>query len=339
MTTSSKLRCVALISGGLDSMLAAAIVKKQDIEVLGLCLDIGFGPIPKKVSKPVHPAVKSAEQIGIPVEVMDISEEYPRVLLNPRHGYGSGVNPCVDCHIEMIRRAKVYMESNGAKFIVTGEVMGQRPMSQKSYQLAIVARESGVGDILLRPLSAGRLKPTLPEREGWVDREKLFGIQGRGRGTQLQMAREMGLTHFTQPAGGCLLTDKGFARKFFDIVNQKGKENITLVDLRLLKTGRHFRITPWLKLIVGRDEAENRYLEDVAGGLMGLAETVDHLGPIAVIDGDPAEDELRIIAGIVARYGKGRNESRSLVKYRKGKNEKVLEVEPMSTSGPERWRI
>jgi len=337
---SEPIRCVALLSGGLDSMLAATVMKNQGIEVFGLSIDTGFGPVPKKTPAPPHPAVIAAEQIGIPVEILDISEEYPRkVLLNPRHGYGSAANPCVDCHIEMIRRAKGLMESHGARFIITGEVMGQRPMSQKSHQLATVAGESGVEDILLRPLSAKRLAPTLPEREGWVDREKLYGMEGRGRGPQLKLARELGIGNLAQPAGGCLLTEKDFARKLFDLINERGKENITSTDLRLLKTGRHFRLSSKLKLIVGRDEAENLYLEDVAGGLLGTALAVDHPGPIAIIDGEPDEGELRIIAEIVARYGQGRKQPRVLVRYEKGKSEKTIEVKPMDSSGPERWRI
>ena len=147
------------------------------------------------------------------------------------------------------------------------------------------------------------------------------------------------LGDFAQPAGGCLLTEKDFARKLFDLIKEKGKEHITPADLRLLKTGRHFRLSSKLKFIVGRDEAENMYLEEAAGGLQGTALAVDHPGPIAIIDGEPDEDELRIIAEIVARYGQGRKEPGVVVRYEKGKSEKTIEVKPMDLSGPERWRI
>ena len=333
------IRCVALLSGGLDSMLAAAIVKNQGVEALGISFNIGFGPIPKKNTASTHPAIKAARQIGISLEIIDISKDYLPILLNPKHGYGSASNPCIDCHIEMIRRAKDYMSSKGAQFIVTGEVMGQRPMSQNVHHLNVVAQESGAEDILLRPLSAKRLKPTLPEREGWVDREKLCGIFGRSRAAQLKIAREMGISEFAQPAGGCLLTEKEFALKFFDLFERKGKENISFKDVQLLKAGRHFRINPELKFIIGRNEDENLFLQETGGEDMGMMEAVDYPGPIAVVDGTPKEEELKIIAQILARYGQGRNKNKVLVRYTKEKEEMVFEAPPMEASGPERWRI
>jgi len=339
MREKTRIGCVALLSGGLDSMLAAALMKEQGIKVFGVSFDIGFDPIPRKRRQWAHPALKAADIVGIPVEIMDISEEYVSLLMNPPHGYGSAVNPCVDCHTEMVRRAKKYMESKGADFIVTGEVKGQRPMSQRTTQLSVVEKESGAGDILLRPLSAKLLEETLPEREGWVDREKLYGISGRGRTDQIAMAEKMGIDEFPQPAGGCLLADESFAKRFLDMVDVKGKENVTIKDLRLLKAGRHFRLSPELKIIVGRDEDENEYLLELAGESMGIVEAVDYLGPVTVVDGSPDENEMKLIMEIAARYGKGRNESRISIKYRKGDYEKVLDVAPMSAKGPERWII
>ncbi len=330
--------CVALLSGGLDSILAAALMKEQGIEVLGVFFDTGFGPIPKKNKPRIHPAETAAGEVGILLEIIDISKSYPEVLLNPAHGYGSAANPCTDCHIEMLKSAREHMQNSGARFIVTGEVMGQRPKSQKKDQLKIVAEESGTKDVLLRPLSARLLEPTLPEREGWVDRDKLFEISGRSRETQFELAERLGIKSYTTPSGGCLLTEGEFANKFFDLLDIKGKENITFADLQLLKAGRHFRLAPDLKIIVGRNEDENMFLEKHAGG-KGLMEPVDHKGPVAVVDGVPEADELRKAAQIVARYGQAREKSRARLKYTKGNISQGLEVEPMEASGPERWRI
>lgn len=339
MTDEKGKSCVALLSGGLDSMLAAALMKRQGIEVYGLGIIIGFGPIPRKGIAPEHPAIKSAQTIGISVETCDISSEYIQILLNPRYGYGGAANPCIDCHIEMLKRAKIHMEQNGASFIVTGEVRGQRPMSQNMQQLELIAKRAGVEDILLRPLSAKLLEPTLPEREGWVDRERLFDIGGRGRSTQLRLAAEMGIKEYQQPAGGCLLADKLFGKKFFDLVDAKGAQNVNIIDLRLLKTGRHFRIGKNLKVIIGRDEDENIFLEQAASPDMGFMQAVSHNGPIAVIDGEPGGDEQRLIAAMVARYGQGRNEPVLQVIFRQGVYEKIIEVAPMKSNEPERWKI
>jgi len=334
----TSMRCVALLSGGLDSILAATLMKEQGVEVLGVFFGTGFGPIPKKGEPRVLPAETAAKEAGIPLEILDISQSYPEMLLNPRHGYGSAANPCTDCHILMLKCAKQYMQERDARFIVTGEVVGQRPKSQKKEQLEIVAEESGTKDILLRPLSARLLEPTLPERRGWVAREKLCAIRGRSRAKQFELAERLGVKNYSTPAGGCLLTEKEFAKRFFDLADIKGRENVAFEDLQLLKAGRHFRLGPDLKIIVGRNEDENIFLERNAGG-KGLVEPVDHKGPVAVVDGDPGQEELHTIAEIVARYGQARSNPLARLKYTKDNISQDLEVKPMETSGPERWRI
>jgi len=352
MDDKGKISCVALMSGGLDSILAAAVVKRQGIEVLGIFVNTGFcladhrrrHPRPEQ-EPPRNEALRAGADLGVQIEIIDISEEYIKILLNPRHGYGSAANPCIDCKIEMFRRAKNYMEEIGARFIISGEVAGQRPMTQKEFQLKMIAKESGCEDILLRPLSAKILKPTLPEREGWVNRDELHGFAGRGRSPQIALAKELGIADYPQPAGGCFLTDKNFANRLFDLYEHRGKDAITREDLELLKAGRHFRLGE-VKVIVGRNEGENNYLEGFAAGRI-VMQAADHLGPITIIEGTPDTEQLTIGARITARYGKGRNERLVRVRYKPGgrtrglnplSEDEIIEVSP-EPGDLERWRI
>lgn len=346
MAGKEKISCVALISGGLDSTLASAIIKAQGIEVLGVFFYTGFCLTEHKrrvvregEKPPRNEALRAGADLQIPIEIIDISDEYMNILLNPKHGYGSAANPCLDCRIEMLKRAKSYMQEKGARFIITGEVVGQRPMTQKEFQLKLIAKESGCEDILLRPLSAKKLKPTLPEREGWVNREKLYGFTGRGRTPQIALAKELGIQDYPQPAGGCcFLTDKNFANRLFDLYEHKEKRDIKWEDVTLLKIGRHFRLSHDVKLIVGRHERENILLEEFASNKIKMS-AIDFKGPIALIEGKPDDSLLKIAAAITARYGKGRGEKTVRVRCQYQDNtEEVIEVNP-EVDDLERWRI
>ncbi|PIQ84709.1 MAG: hypothetical protein COV75_00795 [Candidatus Omnitrophica bacterium CG11_big_fil_rev_8_21_14_0_20_63_9] len=246
-------KCVALISGGLDSALAAKLMLEQGIEVYGLYLSMSWGCCEK------DKAQACARQLGIPLMVLGVGDAYLDVIRSPKYGYGSGMNPCVDCRIYMFRIAKRYMEEIGAGFIVTGEVLGQRPMSQRRQPLETIEADSGLEGLLLRPLSAQLLEPTLPELLGVVDRERLLQISGRSRQEQMALAAEGGITEHSTPAGGCLLTEEQFAKKTRDLFDHDTRP--TTKDMELLTIGRHFRIGPHTKIIIGRNELENLMLE------------------------------------------------------------------------------
>ncbi len=246
-------KCVALISGGLDSGLAASLMLEQSIEVFGLYLSMSWGCCAKDKAK------ASAEQLGIPLLVLGVGDAYLDVIRSPKYGYGSGMNPCVDCRIYMFKIAKRYMEEIGAGFVVTGEVLGQRPMSQRRAPLSTIEAQSGLEGLLLRPLSAQLLDPTLPELLGVVDRNRLLRLAGRSRQEQMELAAERKITAYSTPAGGCLLTDEAFAQKTRDLFAHE--ERPTTKDMELLTIGRHYRLGHRTKVIIGRNERENLLLE------------------------------------------------------------------------------
>ena len=246
-------KCVALISGGLDSSLAAQLMLDQGLAVNGLYLSLSWGCCDKEK------AVAVAQQLGIPLMVLSVGDAYLDVIRKPKYGYGVGLNPCVDCRIYMFRLARCYMDEINAGFIVTGEVVGQRPMSQMRRPLEIIEAETGLEGLLLRPLSAHLLEPTLPELVGVVDRSRLLRMSGRSRHDQLALARERGITEFSTPAGGCQLTDEHFAKKAKDLFAHD--ERPTTKDMELLTLGRHVRVGPKTKIIIGRNELENLMLE------------------------------------------------------------------------------
>ncbi len=246
------MKAIALLSGGLDSTLAIKLVKDQGIEVIALNFTSPFCTCTSKNSG-CSAAAKSARELGIPLKVIAKGLDYFKIVENPKFGYGSNMNPCIDCRIYIFKKAKELMEEVGARFLISGEVVGQRPMSQTRHTLRLIEKEAGVEDILLRPLSAKLLPPTLPERMGWIDRDKLLSISGRGRSEQIKIAKNNNID-YPCPAGGCLLTDKFIANRVRDLF--KFKKDYDLDDIRLLKIGRHIRISKDLKVIVARDENE-----------------------------------------------------------------------------------
>ncbi len=345
----AKRKAVALISGGLDSLLAARVMQEQGIHVEGINFFTGFcveghtHAIRKKdKAKPKrNNALWSAEQLGIKLHIVDIVEEYKEVLLNPKHGYGANMNPCLDCKIFMVHKALEWMEQHGFDFIITGEVIGQRPMSQRADTMPVVANESGAEDRLLRPLCAKNLPPTLPEREGWVDREQLYDFSGRTRKPQMALAKRFGFEDYASPAGGCcFLTDEAYSRKLVDLWQGRGSRAYEMDDIMLLKVGRHIRPRPNFKLIVGREEGENKFLEGYRKQFIHIY-TTSHPGPLVLVDGDVNDDDLELAARITARYGKGRSAEivTAEITFPNG-DKRVLEVAPMPPGEiKEEWMV
>ncbi|HVI75318.1 MAG TPA: asparagine synthase-related protein [Anaeromyxobacteraceae bacterium] len=338
---SSKVKAIGLVSGGLDSTLAVALVKRQGIDVKAVSFYTGFCITETQRRKggradgtvPRNEALRAAADLDVDIEYVDISGgAYLDMLVHPKYGYGQNANPCVDCRVFMMRRAREIMEAEGAAFVFTGEVLGQRPKSQRRDTLRIIERDSGLDGRLLRPLSARLLPPTIPEQQGLVDRSRLLDISGRSRLRQMALARELGLTDWPQPAGGCCyLTDESFARKFFDVLDAResaGEERrIDPEDVILLSTGRHFRLSPRAKLVVGRTEVENALLEHHVDGRARL-EAKDIPGPVALVEGEPTWEERQLAARIVARYGKGKDLPQVKVEWREGDLVEEYEVAP-----------
>ncbi len=342
-------KAVALISGGLDSLLAARVMQEQGIHVEGINFFTGFcveghtHAIRKKDrARPRrNNALWVAEQLGIKLHIVDIIEEYKDVLLNPKHGYGANLNPCLDCKIFMVQKAKEWIEANGFDFIITGEVIGQRPKSQRKDTMPIIAIESGAEDRLLRPLCAKNLPPTLPEQEGWVDREKLYDFEGRTRKPQMALASQFGFKEYAQPAGGCcFLTDASYSQKLTDLWKARGERDYEFDDIMLLKVGRHIRPRPHFKLIVGREDGENKFLEGYRKQFTHLFAT-SHNGPLVLLDGKASEEDLQLAAEVTARFSQGRSADRVDVEIHPLNADPVtLSVKPISGSAiPASWYL
>jgi tRNA U34 2-thiouridine synthase MnmA/TrmU len=308
----SKGRAFSLLSGGLDSLLATRLMMDQGIEVIGLHFITPFFGYHKK-GQESRSIERWKRLYGIETRIIDVSEEYFRILRNPRYGYGKNFNPCIDCKIFLFSKAKALMGEEKADFLVTGEVLGQRPMSQRRDTLRIVERDSGTEGILLRPLCARSLKPTRPELAGMVDREKLLGFSGRSRKPQMKLAEEMGIRHYPAPAGGCLLTDSVLAKRIRKYFSES--PNIAVNEILLLQVGRHFQFPAGQHLVVGRRDEENQRLTelgqegDVFLKLQGIP------GPLGLIRGKAEEEELRLTASILVRYSKAKERGVVEVQY------------------------
>ena len=343
-----KVRAIGLLSGGLDSTLAARVLLEQGIEVLGLHYSTGFcmndhrramarpDEDPKRMR---NEGLRAGADLGIPIEVLDAGEAYLKMVLNPKHGYGAKANPCIDCRIFMNHGAAEYMREHGGHFEFTGEVLGQRPMSQHMQALRLIEKECGIEGYLLRPLSAKHLPPTIPERLGWVNRDGLLGISGRSRKEQMTRSDTWGIRDYPQPAGGCCyLADENFARRFHDKRLHTDPERIRREEMILLKVGRHFRLAPGVKIIVARDESENQFLQrfDLPGWRF---EALRCGSPITVVEGEPDDNLKMLIASITARYSDRRGEPLVEVAARRDGREEVLLVPPVADQVLEAYRI
>lgn len=282
---------MALVSGGLDSSLAAKLIKGLGVDVLALNFRIPFSGDKKEAI---------TQNLGLPLEEIFLKEEFLEVVRKPSHGYGSNLNPCIDCKILMLRRAGELMRQRGASFIITGEVLGQRPMSQHKQALAQIEKEAGLTGLVLRPLSAKLLAETIPEKEGWVKRDKLLAFSGRGRRAQMELAGDLGIKDYPTPAGGCLLTDPEFAKKLKDLINCR---QLNLDNIELLKTGRYFRLSPSAQLIVGRNDAQNCRVAQLAreGDYLFFPDE-NIAGPTALGRGEFNQDLIRLCCRITCSY-------------------------------------
>ena len=292
------MKAIALFSGGLDSTLAMKLIIDQGIDVLAVNISTGFGSTKDRLEH----MQSMCEQVGAELKIIDIQSEFLQdVLFDPKHGYGKNFNPCIDCHAKMFAVAKRIMEAEGASFLLSGEVMGQRPMSQNKDALQTVLNESSCDGLLLRPMSAKMLTPTIAETNGWVDREKLEGITGRSRDRQLELAKEIGLDDFESPGGGCLLTDENFGKKIVDFIKY---DKFEVRDIPVMKFGRHLRLSEGAKLVVGRNKEENGYLQDIDNDKFFHARTIGVPGPHALLSKDASDADRELATKIILSYTK-----------------------------------
>jgi hypothetical protein len=345
------IKALALFSGGLDSILATRLVMSQGIEVTAIQFVTPFFNYGILQDREAHQR-KMFRLYGIHVELFDISEEYLELLKNPAHGFGKNFNPCIDCKIFMLSKAREMMEEKGAKFLITGEVLGQRPMSQRRDTLNVIERDSDTRSFLLRPLSAKLMKETEAENNGWVEREKLLDFSGRGRSRQIALAREYGITDFPAPAGGCILADPILSRRVSHLYSDDSplsSAEITTEDVRLLLVGRQFSLPGGGWLVLGRDERDNDRLERLAGEDDALLWMEQRPGPTVLLRravtwyknrSDLAED-LELAARLVVRYGRKIDGKRppGEVTITMGKNSEKKTVPPLEDSIFKEWMM
>ena len=290
-------RCVTLFSGGLDSMLAIRLMQEQEIEVEALNFKTAFTCCQDQSGQ-------AARDLGVRLTILSTDDDYFDLVRNPRFGYGKGANPCVDCRIYMFQKAKQFMEQVDAQFIVSGEVVGQRPMSQKRRDLDVISHHSDLDDLLLRPLSAKLLPPTKPERDGLVDREQLYDFQGRSRKGLIELAKKFGFEDIPTPSTGCALTEPRFSKKVFDLFEVAPESNAW--DFELLKLGRHFRYDERTKVVMGRDKQENdrlRYMHELPdSSSAAMLNPRNFLGPRTLICGPATDEAVDFAAGLILRY-------------------------------------
>jgi tRNA-specific 2-thiouridylase len=319
----SMLHGIVMFSGGLDSVCATHLLMSQGLSVKAVYFSLpfytGFGLEYRQVRK-------AAEKLGVPLEIVEEGEEFLGVVKSPEFGFGKNANPCVDCRIHRLGKAKKIMEAEGAAFIATGEVVGQRPMSQRMDCLHKIENHAGLKGLLLRPLSAKLLPPTLAETSGMVDREKLLNISGRGRKEQLAYARKYALIHGA-PAGGCILTNVKTAERFMDL--SRHAPDFTLEDFRLLAWGRHFRLSPSCKLVVGRDDGENHVLQKIASAEDRVLRLPGDIpGPLGIVRGSDADSLVPAAASLFGRYTRFKDDVRCVVDVVWGEKKESVEVKP-----------
>ncbi|MBN1807513.1 MAG: hypothetical protein JW909_00480 [Planctomycetes bacterium] len=317
-------RAVTLVSGGLDSALALALMKRQNVDIFAVHFSHIFQPYTGG-----NPACDVARCAGVELHFHDLTPSILASVRSPRHGFGKNLNPCIDCRICQLRIAHRLMKEHRCDFIVTGEVIGQRPMSQRADAVSIIDRDAGVEGLVLRPLSAAHLPETVPEKSGLVDRSLLMAFRGRTRRPQLDLAAEFGISGFTSPAGGCLLTDPGFSLRFKELLQYS--DSPAASDIELLKCGRHFRLGHDTKAVIGRNEKDNSRIMALARDGDVIVRTAEDTGPDTLIRGDVREEHVYKAAEITARYSRHRRDDLvPMVAFRPPSEEvwRFIEVSP-----------
>lgn len=343
------IKALALFSGGLDSVLSAKVVSEQGVAVEAVHYLNAFLPGYNTSSDQVCLGPKKAAAgLGIKLHILDIADAHLKLVRSPRYGYGANINPCIDCRILMLKEAKAFMQDKGFAFLISGEVLGQRPMSQRKVNLRVIDRDAQVEGLILRPLSAKLMPATVAEQKGWVDREKLFAFSGRSRKPQLALAGQLGIQEYAAPAGGCLLTQREFFRKFQDVI---GWDRVNLNDVELTRTGRHFHYQHRFRLVVGRNEEENKILLGLAGAEDIIVRVREFAGPITIIrrsraPGMPATEEekkeaVKTAAALTLYYSKGKDAGASWVDYwaKKDKETGAVLIVPAELKQVEQMRL
>ena len=336
MQMEEKKKVVALLSGGLDSRLAVKMMQNQGFEVEAVAIKTPFCDFDcgRGCGFEIR---ETADTLGVKLKTVYLGDDYIEMLKHPKHGFGSGMNPCIDCRAMMFEAGKKHMEEIGAEFIISGEVLGQRPMSQHAPALKTIEKESGLEGKIVRPLSAALLPPTEPELKGLFRREDLGKIRGRSRKDQLKMAQEFGIENPPNAGGGCLLTDPAFAIRVKDLF--KHTETPTTNDIDLLKIGRHFRFDENTKLVVGRNKDENEVIKALALDEDILLEAKDHVGPVTLIRGENAQDHVEFGAAITLRYGDAPKDISSIVTVQKNDVKSEVSTIPSIESAYLQYRI
>ena len=330
-------KAIALLSGGLDSTLSVLAVMRQGIEVTAVTFLTHFGCDINDSSSCSRNPFPAAERFGFQVKLSHLADKFIEIVKNPRHGHGRNMNPCIDCRILMLKEARELMQMTGADFIVTGEVIGQRPMSQQRNTLAMIDKEAGLKGYVLRPLSAKLMEMTMPEKDGLIGRERLYAFNGRSRKPQMALAEEFGLTDYPAPAGGCLLTEPNYSHRLRELLRHN--PDPSLDDLHLLRVGRHFRFSPSCKAVVGRDERENAVIESFARESRYLL-TVEGVGsPVALLSGAGSESLIPVAASLCARYSDARDFPEVEVTIGRGGDSFKMLVPPANSELIERYRI
>lgn len=328
----NKKKAIALLSGGLDSILAIRIMMEQEFECIGIYFTSPFWSNKEKEEKIIK---KIALDNKFELLIVPVDNEYIEIIKNPKHGWGKTINPCIDCKIYMLKKAKEIMEKNNASFIVTGEVLGQRPMSQQKNTLNLITKESCLKGKIVRPLSAKNLEATEAEEKGMIDRDKLYNISGRSRKIQFELVKKFRINDFTPPAGGCLLTDKLFAKKLQDIF--KNNKSCTFNDIELLKYGRHFRYNG-KKIIVGRNEIENEKLIKMKGKDDYIFEVPDFGSPNTILQGIKDNDSIIFASKLTAFYSDCMNEEIT-VKYGNEELSNSIIVQKLTKEEADKYNI